>query len=209
MIDSVIFDLDNTLIDSSKFHLHCLNKALEQYKLLPFDERLLYVPEFKGALTTERLDKFYREVYLTSQLKDSIIIAKKEIVKSSIRTWFRRQEETIELLEWFEKQKFQILCVTDSERSFVYDVLSAIECVNLFDDIYVRGDTDFLKPNPWVFLEPMYLNQIIPKNCLIFEDSPNGLRAAKDSGANYIAIDNPYKLNLKELPELLLRMSHA
>ncbi|KAJ6250629.1 2-deoxyglucose-6-phosphate phosphatase 2 [Anaeramoeba flamelloides] len=57
------------------------------------------------------------------------------------------------------------------------------------DNVCCREDVKQAKPNPEVFLLAAEKIGIDPKNCIIFEDSITGLKAAKESGA--IAIHVP------------------
>ena len=68
------------------------------------------------------------------------------------------------------------------------------------DDV-VRG-----KPAPDVFLEAARRLKCSPATCLVLEDAPNGLRAAKAAGMRAVVIDQSRQLDLSvadwQLPSL-------
>ena len=61
----------------------------------------------------------------------------------------------------------------------------------LFDkfDVFVDGESNLPnKPNPHLFLRAAQLLQTEPCNCVVFEDSINGLKAAKAAGMHSVGI---------------------
>lgn len=71
---------------------------------------------------------------------------------------------------------------TGSSRS---NALSALEDLNLssyFKGVVAAEDTENPKPAPDVFLKCAEIIGIPPKDCLVFEDAPMGIQAAKAAG---------------------------
>lgn len=48
------------------------------------------------------------------------------------------------------------------------------------------------KPSPEIYLKTMETLEVKPEEVLIFEDSPVGFQAAKDSGAKYIPVTSDW-----------------
>jgi HAD superfamily hydrolase (TIGR01509 family) len=53
-----------------------------------------------------------------------------------------------------------------------------------------RGDAPRIKPAPDLFLEAARRLNLAPRDCLVIEDSVNGLRAAKEAGMRVWAVPN-------------------
>jgi beta-phosphoglucomutase-like phosphatase (HAD superfamily) len=78
---------------------------------------------------------------------------------------------------------------------------SAIEWVGPFldqhgltprlDAICTRDDVTRVKPAPDLFLLAAERMGVAPASCIVFEDSPNGLRAARAAGMFAVAVPNP------------------
>ena len=64
--------------------------------------------------------------------------------------------------------------------------------MNQFFDVKVSGEeVENSKPAPDIFLRAAQLLNIRPEECLVFEDSRNGVVAAKAAGMQCIAFYNP------------------
>ena len=60
----------------------------------------------------------------------------------------------------------------------------------LFDAVCTRDDVRRVKPAPDLFLLAADRLGVDPAACVVFEDSPNGLRAAHTAGMKTVAIPN-------------------
>ena len=59
------------------------------------------------------------------------------------------------------------------------------------DAICTRDDVTRVKPAPDLFLLAAERMRVTPAHCVVFEDSPNGLRAARAAGMWAVAVPNP------------------
>lgn len=60
----------------------------------------------------------------------------------------------------------------------------------LFDAIVCGDDVQNGKPHPDIFLKAAAAIDALPKDCVVFEDAPAGLRAAKAAGMRSVALPN-------------------
>jgi HAD superfamily hydrolase (TIGR01509 family) len=93
----------------------------------------------------------------------------------------------------------------------------------LFDAVCTADDVEHVKPAPDLFLLAARKLGVPPADCVVFEDSPNGLRAARAAGMRCVAIPNPLTRHLPlgeadlllgslaecPLPEILARLGLA
>jgi HAD superfamily hydrolase (TIGR01509 family) len=61
----------------------------------------------------------------------------------------------------------------------------------LFDTVCSRDHVERVKPAPDLFLLAATRLGVAPERCVVFEDSPNGIRAARAAGMRCVAIPNP------------------
>jgi HAD superfamily hydrolase (TIGR01509 family) len=67
---------------------------------------------------------------------------------------------------------------------------------DLFDAVCTRDEVRQVKPAPDLFLLAAARLGVSPAQCLVFEDSPNGIRAARTAGMRCVAIPNPLTRHL-------------
>lgn len=67
---------------------------------------------------------------------------------------------------------------------------------DLFDEVCTRDHVARVKPAPDLFLLAAQRLGATPGACVVFEDSPNGLRAALAAGMRCVAIPNPLTRHL-------------
>ncbi|NNC89949.1 MAG: HAD family phosphatase [Akkermansiaceae bacterium] len=80
--------------------------------------------------------------------------------------------------------------VSSSSHDWVDGWLETIGLASEFDTTVCRGDAARIKPAPDLFLEAARRLAVDPADCLVIEDSVNGVRAALDAGMPVIAIPN-------------------
>ena len=88
---------------------------------------------------------------------------------------------------------------SSSEAAWVRPWLERHDLLDAFDAVCTRDDVSAVKPAPDLFLLAARRMSVAPGACLVFEDSPNGLRAARAAGMWAIAVPNALTQPL-ELP---------
>ncbi len=79
---------------------------------------------------------------------------------------------------------------SSSPRAWVSTHLERLGLADAFDCIRCADDVARTKPDPELYLSAIALLGIEPAAALAFEDSPNGLRAAKAAGLRCVVIPN-------------------
>ena len=94
---------------------------------------------------------------------------------------------------------------SSATRGWVLGWLGKHGLKDLFDSVSGREDVANVKPAPDLFLLAAERLAVGPSSCLVFEDSPNGIRAARAAGMRCVAVPNEVTRRL-ELggPDLVL-----
>jgi len=88
------------------------------------------------------------------------------------------------------KEDFRVAIATSGTLEKSHAVLEAAK-VPYQEMVYINGDhVKNKKPDPELFLLAAERIGIEPSSCVVIEDTPNGIRAAKAAGANCIAVTN-------------------
>jgi HAD superfamily hydrolase (TIGR01509 family) len=79
---------------------------------------------------------------------------------------------------------------SSSQAAWVRPWLERHDLLAAFDAVCTRDDVAAVKPAPDLFLLASRRLGVPPASCVVFEDSPNGLRAARAAGMWAIAVPN-------------------
>jgi HAD superfamily hydrolase (TIGR01509 family) len=98
----------------------------------------------------------------------------------------------LEYIEEAQARGLKTAIVSSSTRPWVDRHLGRLERAEHWDAIVTAdGDTQRAKPSPTLYLEALDALQLEPVDAIAFEDSPNGVRAAKAAGLTCVAVPNP------------------
>jgi beta-phosphoglucomutase-like phosphatase (HAD superfamily) len=81
-------------------------------------------------------------------------------------------------------------CASSSSSGWVEDWLARHGIRELFDAIVTRDHVSRVKPDPELFLLAASRLAVPKEACVVFEDSPNGMRAAIAAGMRCVAVPN-------------------
>ena len=73
-------------------------------------------------------------------------------------------------------------------RELVEATLNALEIIDMFDTVVCAEDYERGKPAPDPFLEAARRLGVPPGDCLVFEDSPTGVEAARAAGMECVFV---------------------
>lgn len=185
---AVLFDMDGVLYNSMPYHAKAWHRAMAQYGYhLPEDE--VYMHEGRtGASTVNLVSMRQRGVEETEERIQEIYK-----VKSAYFNEFPPAEPmpgAFELLQKIKAQGLKILIVTGSGQNSLLDRLN-----HHFPDIFCRElmvtafDVKYGKPHPEPYLMGMEKGNLQPHECVVVENAPLGVRAAKAAGIFTIAVN--------------------
>jgi HAD superfamily hydrolase (TIGR01509 family) len=94
------------------------------------------------------------------------------------------------ILEQARQMELITAVVTSSSRSWVEGHLDRLGLLQYFDRLITRDDVSRTKPDPELYLKALQAFELEPAEALVFEDSPNGIRAAHAAGICAVAVPN-------------------
>jgi len=91
-----------------------------------------------------------------------------------------------------ERLGLKTAIVSSSTRDWIARHLERLDRVNMWDAIVAAdGDVERAKPQPTLYLDALDALGLQPHEAVAFEDSLNGIRAAKSAGILCVAVPNP------------------
>jgi HAD superfamily hydrolase (TIGR01509 family) len=103
-----------------------------------------------------------------------------------------RWPHTIDLLRAVSDAGCRTALATMSQRQEAMRVLQALEIESFLEVVLTREDVEQPKPDPEIYLLAAERLEVQPQDCLVLEDSPNGVRAGVAAGMNVIAVATPF-----------------
>lgn len=178
-IKAILFDMDGVLIDSEKIMLDAAVDSLKEYgiEILPEDFNFDYVgggeDRFIGGLVKNHGVEYIPEMKALAYEYYGRYLAKAENVLYC--------DEKNLLLSL--KNRYRIALCSAADLVKVRHNINKIGVEeDLFDCIITGSDVTKFKPDPEVFLKAAERINVPPENCLVVEDSVNGIKAAKSGG---------------------------
>lgn len=209
MIKAFLFDLDGTLVQTEKLKALAYAIAVQLVRGL-FEPNQRAIEAYRESIGAPQdiasqyiMEKLNLEEELRPLMKEYNVSAPAQVLK---KIWtdlyprmvanpslFKRNQwaHTIELLHTVS-DTCSTAIVTGSPRSAVLHVLHALEIDNLIDLIVCGEDVAHGKPDPESYLLAARKLKVLPEECLVLEDSVNGVRAAVAAGMDVIAITTPF-----------------
>ena len=200
-IKAILFDMDGVVIDSEKLYCQSENNLLAQYGVKFSDEDWLYI---KGC--TE--EKFYDFVYS----KFTITISREELMmqgKQFLKKIFSNELEYMDGffdLYLYLKYKYKLALVTSTGLELVEHIDKLLAIREKFDLFITSIDTKHHKPNPAPYLKAMEQLDCDAKECIVVEDSIQGIQAGKAAGCYVVALEG--SLDKKYLQDADVIISH-
>lgn len=180
-----IFDLDGVIVDTAKYHFLAWKKLAND---IGIDFTETQNEQLKGVSRVESLKKILswgnKEI---SQEEFMELMAKKN---NDYLNYIAKMDESEilpdvpKVLDYLIEQKQPISLGSASKNA--REILKKVDLLNQFDAIVDGNDVSKAKPDPEVFLNAAKALEMLPKDCIVFEDSVAGVQAANT--ANMISI---------------------
>ncbi|WP_290791381.1 hexitol phosphatase HxpB [Flavihumibacter sp. UBA7668] len=173
---AVIFDMDGLLIDSEPLWQEAGIEALSIYGVK------LSVQQYHsstGLRTPEWIEHWFSYFQVDPAFAPNAISTIEEAAMEKISQRGTALPGVHFILDFFRKQNYRIGIASSSPQRLIDMVITKLGIGSYIEETSSAGQLAFGKPHPEVFINCAELLQIKPANCLVFEDSFNGLIAAK------------------------------
>lgn len=185
---TAIFDMDGLLIDSEPLWYEAAQECLTKFDITIAEEQ--YV-ETTGLRTKEFLQHWFG-VYNIDLVH--IPTAEKEItdlVISKVIDTGTMMEGVVETMELVRQSSLKVGLASSSPLALINAVLDKTKMQHYFSAKCSAEFLPFGKPNPQVFINCAIALGSPPSACVCFEDSFNGMIAAKAARMKCIVVPHP------------------
>jgi HAD superfamily hydrolase (TIGR01509 family) len=187
--EAVLFDMNGVLVDDEMLQEDAFRQVLSHigYELSPDD----YKKYFAG-----RTDKEGFENYLASQNKEADV---SKLSEEKTLDYFERIKSGVEgydgTKEFAEETSFRglkLAIVTSSNRNEADSLISGLGFTPLLSATITGDDVLWGKPDPESYLKAAAELGVEPARCLVIEDTPSGITAARSAGMDVIGVTNTH-----------------
>jgi len=189
MIQTVIFDLDGVIIDSEPVHFLLEKQMLDELKVtMSSEEHNSYVgmsSENMWSAIVKKHNLFYQPAELVQK-------------KHALYTDHLINEQNLhpipgvaELIKELYENNFKLVIASSSPGEVINAVLTKFNLSNYFIATVSGTRLVHSKPHPEIFLKAAKLANSKTEECVVIEDSQNGVAAAKAVDMKCIGFANP------------------
>ena len=183
-IKAILFDMDGVVVDSEKLYSQSEEKLLAQYGVKFDDSDWHYI---KGCTEKQFYDLVYSK-FNPDILREDLMSQGREFLKKIFT-------DQLEYMDGFNsiypaiKEKYKLALVTSTGQDLVNHIDGLLSIYKKFDIVLTSVDTKKHKPSPDPYITAMKRFGFEANECIVVEDSIQGIKAGKAAGCIVIALE--------------------
>lgn len=186
MIRAVLFDLDGLLADSEALSLAAWRELLRRHGYV-LEQRM--VNQMFGMRVPEAA-VLLRGVLGIAASADELAAERDALFLAALPGALQPMPGARAIVAAVRRRGLRTALATSGHRRYVEIALRELGLSAAFDALATGESVAHGKPAPDIFLRAAQLLGIAPAECVVLEDAPNGVAAARAAGALVVAVPN-------------------
>jgi HAD superfamily hydrolase (TIGR01509 family) len=180
MLQTVIFDMDGVIVDTEPVHNYAY---YQHFKELGIEVSAEMFATFTGNSTKNVFQKIKEHFGVTEDIP-TLVEKKRSLFNDAFdtKTDLFLLEGVEDLIKQLHQNGIQLILASSSSKVTINRVFNRFKLDTYFSHIVSGEDFPQSKPNPDIFLEAVRLSKSNKENCIVIEDSTNGIKAAHAAG---------------------------
>lgn len=180
--------MDGVIVDTEPVHKYAYDQHFKELNIEVSEE--MYA-SFTGNSTRNVFQKLKEHFNLKHDVED-LILKKRHLFNEAFDTKpdLELIDGVLDLIKRLHENNIQLILASSASNSTINRVFNRFD-LNQYFSYKVSGE-DFpkSKPDPAIFLHAASLSVAPKENCVIIEDSTNGIKAAKAAGIYCVGYDS-------------------
>ena len=186
MLKAIIFDLDGTLVDSLPYHHESWRIFFKKNNIEENDFDEIY-KNYKGGGTLELMTSVFGDIYTKDEL-EKMSDDKEVIFRDIYRSKIFPINGLRKFLDSLKKNNILLSIGSNAIRKNVLMTIKELGITNYFSSIICGDEVSKGKPNPEMYIKTLSNLKVNKNECIIFEDSIEGVTAAKNANIKAIGV---------------------
>lgn len=187
---AVIFDLDGTLIDNNSYHLLAWQQFYKERNRTLTEEE--YKKHFNGKTNTDVLAYVFDGSLSTDEI-DRYTNEKEGLYRKIYAPHIKPINGLLTFLQQLQSSGISMAIATSGIKVNIDYMFEHVPIQQYFKKVIYSKHIKKGKPDPEIYFVTAKELNVLPKDCIVFEDSIAGIKSAKAAGMKVIAIDTTHE----------------
>jgi HAD superfamily hydrolase (TIGR01509 family) len=193
MLKAIIFDMDGVLVNSEPLHRKAYFNMFEEFNLNVSNR--LY-ESFTGK-STSAICKELCEIFDLSISHEKLMFSKRKHFKTIFDNdpEFQMIDGALNLIKNYFYNNLTLILASSASMTNINRIFKKFDLDKFFKAKISGADLKESKPNPEIFIKAAKLSGFNKSECIVIEDSTNGIIASKLAGIYCIGYNSPNSKN--------------
>jgi beta-phosphoglucomutase len=186
---AVLFDMDGVVVDNLPYHVDAWLLFCERNQI-PLTREIFYA-ELNGMNSKDTFEWLYNRELTRAEI-EVLEEEKEQIYRGFYRDHLKPAAGLLSFLQDLRSHGIKTALATSAGAGNIDFILDGLQIRNQFDAIIGGAEVSKGKPNPEIYIKAAALLGINPADCLVIEDSLQGIAAGQAAGMRVVGISTSH-----------------
>ena len=193
MLKAILFDMDGVIVDSEPLHKKAYYKMFEEVNI---EVPVSLFESFTGQSTLKICETLCKDFSLTQDPKELVFLKRKHfknIFENDSN--FQLIDGVLNLIKDYTANGLKLVLASSASMVTINNIFNKFELDKYFIAKLSGADLKASKPHPEIFINAAIASGFKKEECLVIEDSTNGITAANSAGIYCVGFDSYHSKN--------------